>query len=319
MLPPDNFQEDPASVVAHRTSPTNIGLVSAFCRLRPRFRLDWRGPNDRTAGGDACDNGSHAALSRPLLQLVRHPRSQRARAQICVLRRQRQSGRPSHRDRQRLQGVEAIADGRRVASGGNRRHARADRRAGRSPASRSPNPDGDAAAARGVACGDDQDARQAPPRRRKRSRRNCRNSPREAAIMVDIAKAIALERSEEADRICLYWSRASLTAIAAHRADLRVCRPRRPLLVKRGCSSLENAFRAMAMAMEFGFLFDRDAPIALDRISRFPNPRWIPIAMTFWRRKRGLPASLRSPRATFRPVTGSGSAAPRRRSPTARR
>ena len=26
MLPPDNFQEDPMPVVAHRTSPTNIGL-----------------------------------------------------------------------------------------------------------------------------------------------------------------------------------------------------------------------------------------------------------------------------------------------------
>jgi cyclic beta-1,2-glucan synthetase len=26
MLPPDNFQEDPYPVVAHRTSPTNIGL-----------------------------------------------------------------------------------------------------------------------------------------------------------------------------------------------------------------------------------------------------------------------------------------------------
>src|SRR5256885_11694031 len=25
-LPPDNFQEDPREVVAHRTSPTNIGL-----------------------------------------------------------------------------------------------------------------------------------------------------------------------------------------------------------------------------------------------------------------------------------------------------
>jgi len=27
MLPPDNFQEDPAGVIAHRTSPTNIGLL----------------------------------------------------------------------------------------------------------------------------------------------------------------------------------------------------------------------------------------------------------------------------------------------------
>ena len=26
MLPPDNFQEEPAGVLAHRTSPTNLGL-----------------------------------------------------------------------------------------------------------------------------------------------------------------------------------------------------------------------------------------------------------------------------------------------------
>ena len=26
MLPPDNFQEDPRPVLAHRTSPTNLGL-----------------------------------------------------------------------------------------------------------------------------------------------------------------------------------------------------------------------------------------------------------------------------------------------------
>ena len=26
-LPPDNFQEDPVPVIAHRTSPTNIGLL----------------------------------------------------------------------------------------------------------------------------------------------------------------------------------------------------------------------------------------------------------------------------------------------------
>ena len=27
MLPPDNFQEDPRPVIAHRTSPTNIGMA----------------------------------------------------------------------------------------------------------------------------------------------------------------------------------------------------------------------------------------------------------------------------------------------------
>jgi len=28
MLPPDNFQEDPAPALAHRTSPTNLGPIS---------------------------------------------------------------------------------------------------------------------------------------------------------------------------------------------------------------------------------------------------------------------------------------------------
>ena len=33
MLPPDNFQEAPESVAAHRTSPTNLGLylLSVAC------------------------------------------------------------------------------------------------------------------------------------------------------------------------------------------------------------------------------------------------------------------------------------------------
>ena len=53
----------------------------------------------------------------------------------------------------------------------------------------------------------------------------------------------------------LYWSRASLAAIEAHRADQAssaetVASGRTRLIV------LEDAFRAMAMEMEFGFLFD---------------------------------------------------------------
>ncbi len=40
MLPPDNFQDDPAPALAHRTSPTNIGPLPSFDRLRSRFRLD---------------------------------------------------------------------------------------------------------------------------------------------------------------------------------------------------------------------------------------------------------------------------------------
>ncbi len=43
-LPPDNFQEDPRPVIAHRTSPTNIGLLllGERRRARPRLRGDAR-------------------------------------------------------------------------------------------------------------------------------------------------------------------------------------------------------------------------------------------------------------------------------------
>ncbi len=44
MLPPDNFQEDPAPVVAHRTSPTNVGLY-LLSQLAARD-LGWMGALD---------------------------------------------------------------------------------------------------------------------------------------------------------------------------------------------------------------------------------------------------------------------------------
>ena len=50
MLPPDNFQDDPAPAIAHRTSPTNIGfyLLSVHARASSagsepiRRSIDWR-------------------------------------------------------------------------------------------------------------------------------------------------------------------------------------------------------------------------------------------------------------------------------------
>ena len=40
-LPPDNFQEDPKADVAHRTSPTNIGLY--LCCVLAARDLGWIG------------------------------------------------------------------------------------------------------------------------------------------------------------------------------------------------------------------------------------------------------------------------------------
>jgi cyclic beta-1,2-glucan synthetase len=44
MLPPDNFQEDPKSVIAHRTSPTNIGLY--LLAIASAREFGWLGLHD---------------------------------------------------------------------------------------------------------------------------------------------------------------------------------------------------------------------------------------------------------------------------------
>ena len=79
--------------------------LSAFGRLRARFRLDRNRSGDRSAGGDARDDGPHATRARSSLQLVRHARSSPARAEIRIHRRQRQSRGASDRARQCLQGM----------------------------------------------------------------------------------------------------------------------------------------------------------------------------------------------------------------------
>ena len=74
--------------------------------------------------------------------------------------------------------------------------------------------------------------------------------------LVDIARTIALELSDGTGADLLYWSRASAIAVAAHRSDLdagadAVASRDARLIV------LESSFRDLAMAMEFGFLFEK--------------------------------------------------------------
>ena len=49
MLPPDNFQEDPKPVIAHRTSPTNIGLCLLVDGGGARLRMDRHAGDGRAA------------------------------------------------------------------------------------------------------------------------------------------------------------------------------------------------------------------------------------------------------------------------------
>ena len=62
MLPPDNFQEDPAPVLAHRTSPTKSGPLSTVGGQRSRFRMDGNDRCGRAAGGDAVQHEPARAL-----------------------------------------------------------------------------------------------------------------------------------------------------------------------------------------------------------------------------------------------------------------
>ena len=76
-LAPDNFQEDPAPVVAMRTSPTNIGLQ--LLATVSAHDLGFITAEDMVRAARAClplARGD-ATISRPLVQLVRPARSRR--------------------------------------------------------------------------------------------------------------------------------------------------------------------------------------------------------------------------------------------------
>ena len=121
----------------------------------------------------------------------------------------------------------------------------------------------------------------------------------------------------EADRIsCI--GRARPWQLSRRIARIIRIRLGRPLLARRGCLSwrtpsrdgdgdgLSPSLHRLRQSLSIGFLISESA---LD-----PN-----CVMTSWRQRHDWRASSRSPKAICRPGTGSGSAAPRRRSGAARR
>ena len=255
MLPPDNFQEDPTSRVAHRTSPTNIGLylLSVVCardfgwigmaqtidRLEatlatmarmPRFRghfYNWYDTRDLEALEpkyvSSVDSGN---LAGHLLAIANACREWRRSPMAAASRRA------------------GIADALALTA----EHA-VHLRLGRRTQTVTPRQLDDSLAAMAHRLAS------ASPSEEKLTTQLSELAV-EAATMVDIASAIALERSDGSGSDLLYWARATLGAIKAHCEDHKdsagtaASREARLLV-------LEDTFRAMAMAMEFGFLFDR--------------------------------------------------------------
>ena len=95
-LPPDNFQEHPAAAVAHRTSPTNMGLALLANLSAYDFGYISAGTARRAHGAtrsrtmDALER-----LPRALLQLVRHAVAAAAAAALRLDGGQRKPRRPS--------------------------------------------------------------------------------------------------------------------------------------------------------------------------------------------------------------------------------
>ena len=87
MLPPDNFQEDPVPALAHRTSPTNLGLYLLSVAAARDFA--WLGTAEAAERLEMtlATMGELSPVSRPFLQLVRHARSAPARSALCLHRR----------------------------------------------------------------------------------------------------------------------------------------------------------------------------------------------------------------------------------------
>src|SRR5208283_5925349 len=78
----------------------------------------------------------------------------------------------------------------------------------------------------------------------------------DAEIMVDIAGALAIERGDGSGADMLFWAQATLKAIDAHSHDLaQLAHAARSAAAR--LSKLEDAARSMALAMDFGFLFNR--------------------------------------------------------------
>ena len=256
MLPPDNFQEDPAPVLAHRTSPTNIGLyllatvsardfgwtgtIDAVERLEAtlatmgelaRFRghlFNWYDTRDLRPLDpryiSSVDSGNLAghliALANACREWRYHPVSDRRRlagiADALELAREE---------------ADRLRDGRRTQTVTWRQLE--DALAGLAADVRRATGDGEDIAQRLAAL------------------------TAGAETLSDIARAFAIERGDDIGADMLFWAEAARAAIESHREDLDGS-PEGATTVAARLAALEVAARTSALAMEFGFLLDHD-------------------------------------------------------------
>ena len=254
MLPPDNFQEDPAPVLAHRTSPTNLGLyllsvvsardfgwigtgeaigrleatlatMSDLARFRGHF-YNWYDTRDlRPLDPRYVSSVDSGNLAGHLIALANACREWRTLPFDIA---------------PRLGGIADTVDLTREEASRLR-----DGRLTQTVTWRQLD---DALAELASA------VREAPLDHEDLAQWLTALAG-QAETMADIARALAIERGDDTGADMLFWAQASLNSIEAHRRDLRLGTEETPAPEAR-LSVLEGAARSMALAMEFGFLLD---------------------------------------------------------------
>jgi len=249
MLPPDNFQEDPNSVVAHRTSPTNIGLLllstaaardfgwigtleaaerleATFATLErlKRFRghfFNWYDTADLRpldpAYISSVDSGN---LAGHLISL----------ANACAAWR----GNPTVATGNLAGAGDSLAVGREALQ------ALPDDRRTQIVTSRELNGALDDLAASLL---------QLPNR--------LDDLALDAGRVTDLARTLANERADSASEDMLFWIEAAQRSIESHRRDVAL-EPESVAALKRRLQTIEATARTMANDMEFDFLLDQE-------------------------------------------------------------
>jgi cyclic beta-1,2-glucan synthetase len=251
MLPPDNFQEVPEPVVAHRTSPTNIGLY--LLSTASARDLGWIGTLEATerleatlstmAGMERCRghfyNWYDTRELRPLdpLYVSSVDSGNLAGHLIALANACREWREVGLADGRRLEGVaDALAlarDEARLLLKDRPSQSMTWRRLETELARLASNLNAASAAGESV-------------------EQQLAALSEQAAILADAAREVAIEEDEHDSTDLQFWTEAVRACIESHLNDLRQAHA--PLRVR--LQLLEEAARSMALSMEFDFLLD---------------------------------------------------------------
>jgi cyclic beta-1,2-glucan synthetase len=253
MLPPDNFQEDPAPALAHRTSPTNLGLyllsvaaardfawlgtdeaterlqmtlatMGSLARFRGHF-YNWYDTSDlRPLDPPYVSTVDSGNLAGHLITLANACREWTTLAPTAA---QRLSGIADALDLAR-EATDLSRDGRRTQT--VTWHQLDDSLTALSASVRQAGPD---IAAHLV------------------------DLAAQAEVVADIASALATERGDDTAADMLFWMTAARRTIESHQRDIGQSPEAASRLTER-LAFLENTARTMALDMGYRFLIDRD-------------------------------------------------------------